>query len=185
MSILDNLAKGTSNVIYNDDHDVVQIKTKDGVLHDWKQGGLQWKYIFKDGVIDTDIATLVEFGFEGTRGSIEIGESVISITTTGAYNNGRRQGVRTGIPIDITNISKISMDFVLDEAAIHSFISLTTNTTTDPYTKSSLKVFNDTDSNGTLEYDVSNITGLYYINFGIVNGFTEEKECVINNLKFM
>ena len=55
MSIRDNL-KSVSNVRYNDDTDTVQIKTKDGVLHDWEKANLLWDgYLYKNGKQYEDI----------------------------------------------------------------------------------------------------------------------------------
>lgn len=58
MAIFDNLGGGSKpNVFYTDELDKVQIRTKDGNVHDWKDGGLQATYIYNQGVINTDVVS--------------------------------------------------------------------------------------------------------------------------------
>lgn len=173
---------GLLNMRYDNDNDMVQVFVN-GVWEDWKQGGFVWNYIFKDGVVDTEVSTLGVFGFNGNSGSSNITDEGIIIKVCAVSGNGRRQGVCTEL-IDLTNVEKICMDFSVSKAGMHYFISLTTKTGIDPYSGNSLLSMGNTEANGTIEYNVSNITGSYYINFGIVCGETTEQTAVLNNLRF-
>lgn len=182
MAIFDNLGGGSKpNVFYTDETDKVQIRTKDGNVHNWKDGNLKNLYLFKDGVVNTEIVgNFSANNYKRDTGNGTGAPTLTIGTTTMTYVSTAAEGSGYAInPLDLTNKEKIVIVFRTISGTSSSknlnvgFISEFANR----YTFARSISITTTGSNVQYEINISDITGLYYLMFNFVgSGITAEIE---------
>lgn len=168
-----------SNMYYDPTTDIRYLKGQDGEWVEVGYGGLIADFIYDSGKVYRTLYTAV--GNLGTTGTTTLEEDHVLLTANGSASNGRRQGVRPEEKFDLTDAEVIYLDYEVISGTQNLYIvvqSVIVDTNDFSGNNPAARVVLPTvtaGTGGTLKLNVSNISGSYYLYFGIIGQSSDSK----------
>lgn len=179
----------SSNIQYLPSTDWVQLKNSSGSWVNWKRGGLNYKYLVQQGVVNTSFCGNLEYEANIISSISGVAKSTYTVSPTITQNGNElvvtatksaqigAYGVSVAFAnsIDLTNYNKISAVFTITTTNTHttvhqsSFVIRDTSTIV-PYTPVAYYKMMDNITNynnGTAVIDISTLQGLHDVVFDL------------------